>query len=195
MASQTLLIPNEGDREDLRSYRTLCLPSVLFKVFTKIISRTKPSLKNKPNFVMGLSSVKHIQIVSKVSREYRLPIVLTLVDYEKVFESVEANPTTLAQADQAENASYVRTLANYYDRCTTKIQLFHCPVTIHIDWKTSTTSRYYITTTSTRQWKMKTLGWEESDMRVDGIFLSNFCFAEEIELQLKSSLRGRKNTT
>ncbi|KAK6760478.1 hypothetical protein RB195_021808 [Necator americanus] len=60
--SRTVLIHKKGDREDLRNYRPICLLSVLYKVFTKIIltriSRTlmKPSLKNKLDFARGLAA-------------------------------------------------------------------------------------------------------------------------------------------
>ncbi|KAK6757837.1 hypothetical protein RB195_015576 [Necator americanus] len=57
-------------------------------------------------------------------RGFHLPLVLTFVDYEKAFDSVETNAILSALVDQGVNASYVRTLANCYGRCTTRIQLF-----------------------------------------------------------------------
>ena len=45
----------------------------------------------------------HIQTVSRVievCREYRLPLVLTFVDYEKAFDSVETNAILSALVDQ-----------------------------------------------------------------------------------------------
>ncbi|KAK6732480.1 hypothetical protein RB195_016703 [Necator americanus] len=139
--SQTFLIHKKGDRENLRNYRPICLLSVLYKVFAKIIltriSRTLDEVQpqEQAGFRQGFSCLDHIQTVSRVievCREYRLPFVLTFVDYEKAFESVETNAILSALVDQGVDASHVRTLANCYDRCTTRIPLFHRPLTIPI---------------------------------------------------------------
>ncbi|KAK6765084.1 hypothetical protein RB195_025136 [Necator americanus] len=108
--SRTVLIHKKGDREDLRNYRPICLQSVLYKVFTKIIltriSRTldEAQPQEQAGLRQGFSCLDHIQTVSRVTavcREYRLPLVLTLVDYEKVFDSVETNAILSALVDQA----------------------------------------------------------------------------------------------
>ncbi|KAK6754320.1 hypothetical protein RB195_013366 [Necator americanus] len=74
----------------------------------------------------------------------RIPpsLVLTFLDYEKAFDSVETDAILSALVDQGVDASYVRTLANCYDRCTTMIQLFHRPLTIPIGKGVDTPSNY-----------------------------------------------------
>ncbi|KAK6742262.1 hypothetical protein RB195_009867 [Necator americanus] len=81
--SRTVLIHKKGDREDLRNYRPICLLSVLYKVFTKIIltriSRTldEAQPQEQAGFRQGFSCLDHIQTVSRVievCREYRLPL-------------------------------------------------------------------------------------------------------------------------
>ena len=65
----------------------------------------------------------HIQTVSRVievCREYRLPLVLNFVDYEKAFDSVETNAILSALVDQGDPA-YVRTLVDCYKDCTTTV--------------------------------------------------------------------------
>ncbi|KAK6741808.1 hypothetical protein RB195_009591 [Necator americanus] len=183
---------HKDDREDLRNYRPICLLSVLYKVFTKIIltriSRTldEAQPQEQAGFRQGFSCLDHIQTVSRVievCREYRLPLVLTFVDYEKAFDSVETNAILSALVDQGVDASYVRTSANCYDRCKTRIQLFHRPLTITIGKgvrQGDTISPKLFT--AALQWIMKSLSWEERGIRVDGRFLSNLRFADDIVL-------------
>ncbi|KAK6740801.1 hypothetical protein RB195_008947 [Necator americanus] len=120
--SRTVLIHKKGD---LRNYRPICLLSVLYKVFTKIIltriSRTMDEAQpqEQAGFRQGFSCLDHNQTVSRVieiCREYRLPIVLTFVEHEKEFDSVEANAILSALLDQSVDALHVRTLANCYNR-------------------------------------------------------------------------------
>ncbi|KAK6744791.1 hypothetical protein RB195_011485 [Necator americanus] len=78
------------------------------------------------------------------------------------------------------DSSYVRTLAN---RCTTRIQLFLRPLTIPVGKgvrQGDTISPKLFT--AALQWIMKSLSWEERGIRVDGRFLSNLRFADDIVL-------------
>ncbi|KAK6756763.1 hypothetical protein RB195_014908 [Necator americanus] len=188
--SRTVLIHKKGGREDLQNYRPICLLSVLYKVFTKIIltriSRTldEAQPQEQAGFRQGFSCLDHIQTVSKViefCREYRLLLFLTFVDYKKAFDSVQTDVILSALVGQGVDASYVRTLANCYERCTTRIQLFHHPLTIPIGKgvrQGDTISPKLFT--AALQWIMKSLSWEGRGIRVDGRFLSNLRFADDI---------------
>ncbi|KAK6765464.1 hypothetical protein RB195_025399 [Necator americanus] len=142
--------------------------------------------QEQAGFRQGFSCLDHIQTVLrviKVCRKYRLPLVLTFVDYEKAFDSVETNAILSALVDQGVDASYVRTLANCYERCTTRIPLFHRLLTIPIRngvRQGDTISRKLFMVAL--QWIMKSLLWKERGIRVDGRFLSNLRFADDIVL-------------
>ncbi|KAK6742176.1 hypothetical protein RB195_009817 [Necator americanus] len=180
--SRTVLIHKKGDREDLPNYRPICLLSVLYKIFTKIIltriSRTldEAQPQEQAGFGQGFSCLDHIQTVSRVIE------VLTFVDYEKAFDSVYTNATLSALVDQGVDSSYVRTLANCYDRCTTRIQLFHRPLTVPIGKIRQGDTISPKLFTAALQWIMKSLSWEERGIRVDGRFVSNLRFADDIVL-------------
>ncbi|KAK6749451.1 hypothetical protein RB195_001826 [Necator americanus] len=135
--------------------------------------------QEQAGFHQGFSCLDHIQTVSKVievCRVYCLPLVLIFVDYEKAFDSVEMNTILSALVDQGVDALYVRTLANCYDRCTTRIQI---PFGKGVRQGDTTSLKLF---TAALQWIMKSLSWEERGIRVDGGFLSNLRLADDIVL-------------
>ncbi|KAK6748958.1 hypothetical protein RB195_001522 [Necator americanus] len=106
-----------------------------------------------------------------------------VLTYEKAFDSVETNAVLSALVDQGVDASYVRTSANRYDGCTTRIQLFHRPLIIPIGKgvrQGDTISPKLFT--AALQWIMESLSWEKRCIRVDGRFLSNLRFADDVVL-------------
>ncbi|KAK6735492.1 hypothetical protein RB195_018607 [Necator americanus] len=111
---RTALIQKKNDREELRNYRPICLLSVLYKIFIKIIltrifrTLDEAQPQGQAGFRQGFSCLDHIQTVSwviEVCREYRLLLVLTFVDYEKAFDSVETNAILSAVVGQGVDAS------------------------------------------------------------------------------------------
>ncbi|EYC44763.1 hypothetical protein Y032_0450g1673 [Ancylostoma ceylanicum] len=77
-----------------------------------------------------MDNIQTVSRVIEVCREYRLPLVLAFVDYEKAFDSDETKAILSALVDQGVEASYVRTLADCYRQCSTTVQLFQRPITI-----------------------------------------------------------------
>ena len=169
--SRTILLYKKGEREDIGNYHPICLLCVLYKLFTKIIlariSRTldEAQPQEQAGFRKGFSCMDHIQTVSRVievCREYRLPLVLTFVDYEKAFDSIETNAILSALVDQGLDGSYVKTLADCYKNCSTTVQLFHRALSIPIGKgvrQGDTISPKLFT--AALQWIMKLLEWDE----------------------------------
>ncbi|KAE9421883.1 hypothetical protein Angca_005585, partial [Angiostrongylus cantonensis] len=92
--SRTVILPKKGDRRDPRNYRPICVLSVPYKLFTKIIfsriSRTLHEAQSaeQAGFQKGFCCMDHIQTMSRVieiCRKYHLLLVLTFFDYEKAF--------------------------------------------------------------------------------------------------------------
>ncbi|KAK6726534.1 hypothetical protein RB195_004703 [Necator americanus] len=161
--SRSVLIHKKGDLKDFRNYRPICLLSVLYKVFKIILTHISRTLdeaqpQEQAGFRQGFSCLDHIQTMSRVievCRKYRLPLVLTFVDYEKAFDSVETNAVLSALVDQGVDESY-----GVRQGDTISPKLF----------------------TAALQRIMKSLSWEERGIRVDGRFLSNLRFADDIVL-------------
>ncbi|KAK6732237.1 hypothetical protein RB195_016554 [Necator americanus] len=117
---RTVLIHKKGDREDLRNYRPICLLSVLYKVFIKII--------------------------------------LTRI------------PRMLDEAQPQEQAGFRHSAAWTTSRpCRGK----------GVRQGDTISPMLFM---AALQWIMKSLSWEERGIRVDGRFLSNLRFADDIVL-------------
>ncbi|KAE9416249.1 hypothetical protein Angca_002740, partial [Angiostrongylus cantonensis] len=115
--SRMVILPKKGSRKDLHNYRPTCLLRVLYKLFTKIIlsriSRTLVEVKpvEQEGFRKAFYCMDHIQTVSRVievCREYNLSLVLTFVDYENAFHSVEMNAILSALVEQKVDPFYIR---------------------------------------------------------------------------------------
>ncbi|VDP47155.1 unnamed protein product [Heligmosomoides polygyrus] len=91
-----VLLYKKGDVHDIGNYRPICLLSVVYKPFTRVIlnriSRTLDEGEpcEQAGFRRGFSTIDHIHTITKlieVSREYKL--CLTFIDLKKAFDSVE----------------------------------------------------------------------------------------------------------
>ncbi|KAE9420486.1 hypothetical protein Angca_002078, partial [Angiostrongylus cantonensis] len=107
----------DGELRDLRSYYLICLPSVLYKVFTKIIllriSNTLDEAQpvEQAGFRQNFCCMNHIKAVFRdveVCRENHLLLVMTFIDYERASGSVETNSVLLSLVDERVYSSYIR---------------------------------------------------------------------------------------
>ncbi|KAK6730067.1 hypothetical protein RB195_006867 [Necator americanus] len=88
------------------------------------------------------------------------------------------------------DTSYEKTLANCYDRCTTTIQLFQFHLTIpHEKEKRQDDTISPKLFISASRWILKSLLWEERDIRVDRRFFSNLRLADDIVLFSEKAMR------
>ncbi|KAK6731318.1 hypothetical protein RB195_007657 [Necator americanus] len=153
--------------------------------------------QEQAEFRQGFGYFDHIQTVLRIieiCHKCRLPFFLTFVDREKAFNSIETNAVLSALIDQGVDASYMRTSANCYDQCTTTTQLFYRPLTISIGkgvryYNYILQRRYYIVEDvhdcTAMDNEITFVG--RKDIRVDGRFLSNLRFADDIALVSSST--------
>ncbi|KAK6726137.1 hypothetical protein RB195_004449 [Necator americanus] len=80
----------QGDPHDIGNYRPMCLLSVIYKLFTRVIlNRIEKVLEEgQPCEQTGFrkGTIDHIHAVSK---KYKMPLCLTFIDLKKSFDSVE----------------------------------------------------------------------------------------------------------
>ncbi|KAK6763951.1 hypothetical protein RB195_024331 [Necator americanus] len=117
--SKTVLLYKKGDPHDIGNYRPICLLSVIYKLFTRVIlNRIEKVLDEgqpceQAGFRKGFSTFDHIHTVSKlieVSREYKMPLCLTFIDLKKAFDSVETEAVVEALDNQGVPTQYIKVL-------------------------------------------------------------------------------------
>ncbi|KAE9412328.1 hypothetical protein Angca_004700, partial [Angiostrongylus cantonensis] len=87
--SKTVLLFKKGDLHDIGNYRPICLLSVVYKLFTRVIlNRIDRTLDEgqpceQAGFRKGFSTIDHIRTIARLnepSREYKRPLCLTFID-------------------------------------------------------------------------------------------------------------------
>ena len=110
----------------------MSLRSVLYKIFTKIISniiRTTLDFsqpREQAGFRKGYFTMDHILVINHViekSAEYNQPLYTGFIDYENAFGSVEIPAVIEALRNQGVQEAYVNILANIYKDSTATLVL------------------------------------------------------------------------
>ncbi|KAE9413071.1 hypothetical protein Angca_002872, partial [Angiostrongylus cantonensis] len=121
--SKTVLLFKKNDLHDIGNYRPICLLSVVYKLFTRVIlNRIDRTLDEgqpceQAGFRKGFSTMDHIHTLTRlieVSREYKRPLCLTFIDLEKAFDSIEIEAVMEALGSQGVPTQCVKILRELY---------------------------------------------------------------------------------
>ncbi|KAE9413158.1 hypothetical protein Angca_004557, partial [Angiostrongylus cantonensis] len=114
--SKIVLLFKTGDLHDIGNSRPICLLSVVYKFFTRVIlnSIDRTLDEGQPceqaGFREGFSTMDHIHTITRlivVSREYKRPLCLTFIDLEKAFDSTEIEVVMEALSSQGIPTQYI----------------------------------------------------------------------------------------
>ena len=190
--SKTVLLYKKGDLYDIGNYRPICLLSVVYKLFTRVIlNRIGRTLDEgqpceQAGFRRGFSTIDHIHTVTKlieVSREYKMPLCLTFIDLKKAFDSVETEAVIEALGNQGIPTQYIRILRELYSNFTTKISPFYKEIIIDVKRgvRQGDTISPKLFSASLEN-VMRQLEWEDMGVKIDGRQLHHLRFADDIVL-------------
>uniref|UniRef100_K7F154 Reverse transcriptase domain-containing protein n=1 Tax=Pelodiscus sinensis TaxID=13735 RepID=K7F154_PELSI len=142
--------------------------------------------------------IDHIFTLSQLlerAREYKLPLCIAFVDYEKAFDSAEFNAILKALVEQGINAQYINLLKEANTGCTTGITLLGTPHRIPIEKGVKQgdmiSPKLF---TACFEMVMNKINWR-SGVNINGERLSHLRFTDDIVLitestnQLQSLLR------
>uniref|UniRef100_A0A7I4YD72 Reverse transcriptase domain-containing protein n=1 Tax=Haemonchus contortus TaxID=6289 RepID=A0A7I4YD72_HAECO len=190
--SKTVLLYKKGDPDDIGSYRPICLLSVIYKLFTRVILNRIGRILDEgqpceqAGFRRGFSTIDHIHTVTRlieVSREYKMPLCLTLIDLKKAFNTVETEAVIGALGNQGVPTQYVRMLRELYNNFTTRISPFYKEVIINVKRgvrQGDTISPKLFS--AALENVMRHMEWESMEVKVGGRYLHHLLFADDIVL-------------
>ena len=186
------LFDKKGNRKYIKNYRPICLLSNMYKLFTKIITtRLEKKLdENQPREQAGFrskySTTDHIHAINQLKekcREYNIPLYVAFVDYEKAFDSVQTQPILTSLQEQGIEDVYIEILKDIYTDSSVTVHLHKESEKIRIKRgvrQGDTISPKLFT--ATLESMFRRLNWENKGVKIDGEFLSNLRFADDIFL-------------
>ena len=187
-----VLLHKKGDKTNLGNYRPISLLSVVYKLFSKVLTKRLESIldENQPReqagFRSGYSTMDHLhtinQLIEKTS-EFNKSLCLAFVDYEKAFDSVETMAIINSLQEQGINKTYIKLLENIYVKGTAVVRLHKDTEKIKIGKgvrQGDTISPKLFT--ACLEGIFRRLSWENKGINIDGENLNHLRFADDIVL-------------
>ncbi|TKR58647.1 hypothetical protein L596_030063 [Steinernema carpocapsae] len=182
----------EGRPPRLEELQADLAAPTIYKVLSRVISaridRTLDEAQpiEQAGFRKNCSTAEHLQAVNQLlekAREYRVPIFMVFIDFEKAFDSVESNAIWNAAQRQGVHPKLLKLLRNIYSQATSKIQVGRAQVQIEIQrgvrqGDTISPKLFNAALEET----FKELRWEDRGLNINGRRISNLRFADDIVL-------------
>jgi len=187
-----ILLLKKGDPTDMSNYRPISLLNNIYKLFTKIITNRITSTldENQPReqagFRKGFSTTDHLHAVNQLIEkcaEYKIPLAIALVDYNKAFDSVEIPDVIEALQDQGVDPVYINVLKHIYNNAKSFIRLHKDskPFQLGRGVRQGDTSSPKLFTACLEK-VFRRLDWETKGIKIDGESLNHLRFADDIIL-------------
>ncbi|EYC25145.1 hypothetical protein Y032_0012g1725 [Ancylostoma ceylanicum] len=195
--SLTVLIHKKGDPTELRNYRPISLLSVIYKLLTKVISKRIEDMldaeqpREQAGFRKNYSTIDHLHAVNELierSSEYKIPLYIAFIDYEKAFDTVEVNALWNVLQELGVHGQLITLLRGIYANAQSMIKVGEMTVPIKIcrgvrQGDTISPKLF----TATLEHVFRKLAWDEYGLSVSGNQLNNLRFADDVVLIAKST--------
>ena len=165
---------------------------MMYKLFTQIITtRLEKKLgENQPREQVGFrskySTTDHIHAINQLKekcREYNIPLCVAFVDYEKAFDSVQTQAILISLQEKGIDDVYIEILKDIYTDSSVTVYLHKEGEKIRIKRgvRQGDTISPKIFTAALES-IFRRLAWDNKGEKIDGEFLSNLRFADDIFL-------------
>lgn len=190
--SQMIIIHKKGSKTDLRNYRPISLLPHIYKILEKVIcNRIQNKLdENQPReqagFRSGYSTSDHLHTIQQLlekCNEYKKPLIICFVDYEKAFDSVETSKLIEALEKQGIDSCYTEILKKIYNSSTTTIELDNLskdiPISKGVRQGGILSPKLF---NAALEEVFKNLNWQAKGINIDGEQLHDLRFADDCTL-------------
>uniref|UniRef100_A0A7I4Z233 Reverse transcriptase domain-containing protein n=1 Tax=Haemonchus contortus TaxID=6289 RepID=A0A7I4Z233_HAECO len=122
--SKIVLLYKKGDPDDIGYYGPICLLSIIYKLFTRVILNRIGRILHEgqpceqAGFRRGFSTIDHTLTLTRLT--------------EKAYDIVETEAVNEALGNQGVPTQYIRMLRELYDNFTTRISPFYKKVIINV---------------------------------------------------------------
>ena len=130
--AKMLLLHKKGDQSDISNDRPICLLPVIYKLFAMVLlNRIRNTLEEQQpveqaGFCSGFSTTDHLHALNQLrekSREFKIPLYLAFVDFEKAFDSIYTKSRLDSLTNQAVDPRYVELLLEAYTGSKVQVSL------------------------------------------------------------------------
>ncbi|CEF61413.1 Reverse transcriptase domain-containing protein [Strongyloides ratti] len=168
--------------EEYNTYKLKKLQEIIQKSITRKLDEAQP--RKQAGFKSGYSTIDHtLNQTLERAEEYKLPLVLTYIDYKKAFDSVEINAVINAISKQGIQKQYVKLLKDINRECNTTIKIFHkklqIPVKRGVCQGDTISPKLFI---AVIEEVFSKLDWTKKRILIDGEQLTHLRFADDIVL-------------
>jgi Reverse transcriptase (RNA-dependent DNA polymerase) len=177
----------------LKNYRPISLISVIAKLFTRTISnRIETTIereqgREQAGFRAGFSTTEHILSLCELierSKEYRMPLYICFVDFEKAFDSVEMNALWNSLQRQGVHPKLIRLLRSFYLQAKNEFrvnidQLVEVKIARGVRQGDPISPKLF---NASLEDVFRRLDWDSGGLNINGQYLTHLRFADDIAL-------------